>query len=208
MALAVPQSELDPLVNRSKFSTEAIVAHAPRSQELQVERQNSFRGVIPSPDESLQLKRKPAADLIGLDDGNSQTAEAIRTAPWTTQRQTDNANPLVLNENDINPIHNCAGRDVTIKASNRKLFLAGMCHSINVVGSDDNIMIEISNRGRLTIVGERNVVLWSSGPKGPEPMVTSGDGSNMEIHLPSQSDITLPLVTMEASRLTFVPTDP
>jgi hypothetical protein len=209
MALAVPQSELDPSVNKSKFNTEAVVAHALGPQELQVGRRNSFRGVIALPDE-LQLKRKSAADLKRLDDENALTADwftAIRTTPWTSQQQTDNADPLVLSENNISPIHNCAGRDVTIEASNREFFLAGICHSVTLVGSDDNVMIEISNRGKLMIVGERNVVLWRSGPEGPEPMVISGEGSNTEIHLPSQS-ATLPLVTMEATRRASVPINP
>jgi hypothetical protein len=188
MALAGSQSELDP-----------------GQQELQAGNPNFFKGVIALPDESLQLNlRKPIADLPKIDDENSPSADrftATRTALLTIQEGTDNADPLILREKDINSVHNCAGRDVIIEASNRKLYLAGICRSVTVVGSDNNVMMEISNQGKLTIVGERNVVLWSSRPEGPEPTVTSGDRSNMEIHLPSQFNITTPLVTMEATRI-------
>jgi hypothetical protein len=182
MALVGPQSELDPSVNRSRFDTEGTLAHWPGPQELQAGSRNSFKGVIGLPDESLQLKLHT---LIA-----------------------DNANPLILSEKDINSVHNCAGRDVTIEASNHKVFLAGICRSVTLVGSDDNVMIEISNRGKLTVLGERNVVLWSSGPEGPELMEISVDGSNTEIQLPSQYGITAPLVTIEATRLASVPTTP
>jgi hypothetical protein len=157
------------------------------------------------PDESLQLNlRKPIADLPKIDDENSPSADrfaATRTALFTTQEGTDNADPVILREKDINSVHNCAGRDVIIEANNRKLYLAGICRSVTVVGGDNNVMMEISNQGKLTIVGERNMVLWSSGPEGPEPTVRSGDRSNMEIRLPSQSNITAPLITMEATRI-------
>jgi hypothetical protein len=178
MALAGPQSELDPSVNRSRVNTEETLAHSPGPQELQAGSPTSFKGVIALPDESLQLKlHKPIAD---------------------------NADPLILSENDINSVHNCAGRDMTIEASNH----AGICRSVAVVGSDDNVMIEISNRGKLTVLGERNVVLRGSDPEGPGPTVIRGDGSNTEIHLPSPSDTTFPLVTIEATRLASVPTTP
>jgi hypothetical protein len=212
MALALPQSDLDPPINRSRFNPEMAVAHWPGQQEPQARSASSFSSVIALPDESLPLKlREPVADLLRIDDQNSLSVDRFtetRPASLATQEQTDNADPLILGEEDINSVRNCAGRDVTIQANNRKLFLVGICRSVTVVGSDDSIMIEISNRGKLTIVGERNVVLWSGGPEGPEPMAMSGDGSNMEIHLPSQSDITVPLVTIEATRLASVPTNP
>jgi hypothetical protein len=213
MALAVPHSELDPSVNGLRFDTDLTLTHGRGPQELQAESPNSFKGVIALPDESWQLKlRKPIADLLKIHDENSPSADrftATRTALLTTtEEQADYANPLILSEKDINSVHNCAGRDVTIEASNRKVFLAGICRSVTVVGSDDNVMIEISNRGKLTVLGERNVVLWSSNPEGPEPMVIRGDGSSMEIQLPSQPGIALPLVTIEATRLASVPTTP
>jgi hypothetical protein len=99
------------------------------------------------------------------------------------QTQTDDGNRLVISERDGNFVHDCAGRDVTIEASNSKLFLSGICRSVTIPGSNDDVLVEISNSGKLTILGEHNAVILSGSAEGPEATVLSADESNTVIHL-------------------------
>jgi hypothetical protein len=190
--LAMKMSAQSPLSTRqlSKGEPNFAIAADPRSD-------NAAQSVEPAHNRVANFP-KPATYESDLANGTPAAAPG-RAA------QSDLSAPLVIAEKDAAAIHDCAGRDVTISASNSKLFLSGVCHSLTVQGSKDNVLVEISNSGSLTILGKNNAVIWGSGSDGPDPVVVSADDSNTIIHLRAKSDVSAPLVGVEATRLASGP---
>jgi Protein of unknown function (DUF3060) len=202
----VPKSELDP-------STSAPLAVGgrtlpPAAPQGSTEEPGSAASVSTdrlldnTPDSSLGTERNPIANFPKPATSEPGPAPVAAPAPST---QSDLLTPLVIAEQDANAIHDCAGRDVTVAASDSKLFLSGICRSVTIQGSKDNVLVEISNAGKLLILGDHNAVIWSSGADGPDPVVVSADESNTVIHLRSKSNASAPLVTMETARLASGP---
>ncbi len=201
----VPKSELDP----SSSAPLAARGRAlpPAAPQLTLEPGSAAPvSTVPvsdnAPDPSLGTGRNPIANFPKPATDESGPTPAAAPGP---SAQSDVSVPLVIAEKDANAIHDCAGRDVTVAASDRKLFLSGVCHSVTIRGSQDNVLVEISNTGKLVILGDHNAVIWSSGSDGPDPVVVSADGSNTVIHLRAKSDVSAPLVTMETTRLASGP---
>jgi hypothetical protein len=206
MALAAPKSELDPPLSTGSLPS---LGHLPGPQELRAPIPRAFvaaTGANQIQDKSIELQlRNLKADLLKTADQGAFNRLA-GTAPLITAGQTYGDDPLIITERDAEPVYDCAGRDVTIEASHSKLFFSGICRSVIIPGSHDNVLVEIASHGKLTILGEDNVVISSSGPEGQEPIVLSTDESNTVIHFRSESDVTVPLVTIEATRLMSVST--
>jgi hypothetical protein len=206
MALAAPKSELDPPLSTGSLPS---LGPLPGPQELRAPIPRAFvaaTGANQIQDKSIELQlRNLKADLLKTADHGAFNRLA-GTAPLITAGQTYGDDPLIITERDAEPVYDCAGRDVTIEASHSKLFFSGICRSVIIPGSHDNVLVEIASHGKLTILGEDNVVISSSGPEGQEPIVLSTDESNTVIQFRSESDVTVPLVTIEATRLMSVST--
>jgi hypothetical protein len=199
----VPKSDLDPAIKmpaQSPLSTRQL-----SKGELNLAVRALADPLSDNAHQSPEPARNPIASFPNPATYESDPANRAPAATPGPAARSDLPAPLVIGEKDVDAIHDCAGRDVTISASNSKLFLSGICHSVTIRGNKDNILVEISNTGRLMILGDHNAVIWSSGSDGPDPVVVSSDDSNTIIHLRSKSDVGAPLVTMEATRLASGP---
>jgi hypothetical protein len=200
MALAAPKSELDPPLSTGSLPSLDLPGRrglrAPVPRSLVTASANEIQG------RSIELQlRNLKTDLLRMAD-YSVLNRLAGTPPSITAGQTYRDDLLIITDKDVESVYDCAGRDVTIEASHSKLFFSGICRSVIIPGSHDNVLVEIASDGKLMILGEDDVVISNSGPEGQEPMVLSTDESNTVIQLRSESDITLPLVTIEATRLT------
>jgi Protein of unknown function (DUF3060) len=71
----------------------------------------------------------------------------------------------------------CAGGGAHIFGSNNTLTLTGACTWLDMVGSNNPIIIALANGANIEFAGSNNAITWTS-PDGKEPVVRHLDSGN------------------------------
>jgi hypothetical protein len=195
LPLEIPRSDLDP------------GGVKPLTNNLQ-----SSWGNVPSPDEttgpiaSTSDSRLVDHTLDLAKPAGDESAAVVRTT-MVGAVDLARAESVTVTDNNANLVQDCSGKDLTIEASNSKLFLNGACRSLTITGNNNNVLAEVGKNGKVIISGEHNAVIWSS-TDGFEPTIENSNDSNTVIHLHSKPEVTTPLIAIEATRLAAGPSVP